>query len=223
MKLKDNLKSLLAFSTLILNVGNVSFAQGTLWTGPTGGTMFTPSSSFPSTWGEQIQVGNSSVSVTALGVFDYGDDGLAASHPVGLWNAGGFLLGSVTVQSGTSATLIGDYRYKNLTTPITLSANTIYYLGVSYGANNSDPNVHSGTATLNPAFYSSSGTYYGGFPVLAFPSAGASWPVQAASLEITTVPEPGSLALIGLGIAGLTMRWSQHRLSLSVRFRGLRL
>ena len=47
---------------------------------------------------------NSDIDVTALGFFDYNNDGLAYSHEVGIWDAAATLLASVTfliVHAGT--------------------------------------------------------------------------------------------------------------------------
>lgn len=54
----------------------------------------------------------SSITVTELGYFDFGGDGLVASHEVGLWRVGDqALLVSGTVSAGSMARRVGDYRY----------------------------------------------------------------------------------------------------------------
>jgi hypothetical protein len=51
------------------------------------------------------------LTVTDLGWFDFGGNGLAASHDVGIWASDGTLLVSATVPSGTTGGLIGAFRY----------------------------------------------------------------------------------------------------------------
>ena len=72
---------------------------------------------------------NSSVTVDGLGVFDSGQDGLAERHQVGLWDAGGALIASTTVGAGTSAPLLGLYRYARIS-PTALTAGANYFVGV---------------------------------------------------------------------------------------------
>ena len=59
----------------------------------------TPLVNGPYTLGWQFKV-NTAIDVTALGVFDSGQDGLVESHDVGIWDSTGNLLVSATVQSG---------------------------------------------------------------------------------------------------------------------------
>lgn len=56
----------------------------------------------------------SSVLVTDLGFFDYGSDGLAESHEIGLWDAAGNLLASTTIAAGTGTALIDGFRYTDI-------------------------------------------------------------------------------------------------------------
>ena len=65
--------------------------------------------------------------VTDLGAYDHGQDGLNASMPVGIWSAAGTLLASTTVT--TSDKLVGFFRYHTLTTPVALTAGQQYYVG----------------------------------------------------------------------------------------------
>src|SRR4051794_36811693 len=51
------------------------------------------------------------ITVTSLGWWDSSDDGLGASHQVGIWNTTGILLVSATVASGTIDPLISDFRF----------------------------------------------------------------------------------------------------------------
>src|SRR5262245_57120066 len=54
---------------------------------------------------------NQPISITALGIFDSGQDGLAQSYSIGIWNSGGTMIASGTVSSGTSNPLVNQFRY----------------------------------------------------------------------------------------------------------------
>ncbi len=74
---------------------------------------------------------NSAVTVSSLGVFDSGLDGLADSYQVGIFNSSGTLLTSTTVQSGTVDPLINQFRYAS-TASVTLAAGATYSIGALY-------------------------------------------------------------------------------------------
>ena len=85
------------------------------------------------------------MSVSALGFYDYQQNGLVQAHQVGLWSSTGTLLASVTVPSGTSAPLTGASRYVSLATPVLLAVGTTYTMG-AYMGNGSDLGVYYGTS-----------------------------------------------------------------------------
>ena len=90
----------------------------------------------PWTLGVEFSVGSDDIDVTSLGYFDNNQDGLVASHDVALYYVPDpvsapstiQLLTSVTVPSGTSATLNGIWRYVDPATPVTLSSGSHYIL-----------------------------------------------------------------------------------------------
>ncbi|MGZ8898958.1 MAG: DUF4082 domain-containing protein, partial [Limisphaerales bacterium] len=81
-----------------------------------------------STYGWRFAVGDTPISVTHLGYFDAGLNGLTDSHMVGIWDSAGTLMTQATVPSGTEGTLVNSYRF-TLATPATLDANTTYFIG----------------------------------------------------------------------------------------------
>lgn len=86
------------------------------------------------TFGSEFRV-TTACTLTHLGTYDHGQDGLAANTPVGLWSASGVLLASTTVL--TNDPLNGNSRYHALGNPVTLTADTNYVIGAFI--NNSDP------------------------------------------------------------------------------------
>lgn len=74
---------------------------------------------------------NSSIDVSALGIFDDSQDGLLESHEIGIFDNSGNLLVSTTLGSGTSGTLINQFRYVNVA-PVTLSGGATYFVGAVY-------------------------------------------------------------------------------------------
>lgn len=51
------------------------------------------------------------ITITALGFYDQGGDGLTDSHQVAIWTSAGALQGSVTVPAGTVGTLDNGFRF----------------------------------------------------------------------------------------------------------------
>jgi hypothetical protein len=88
-------------------------------------------------WNDNVTIGwqftlSSPVTVTELGFLDAnGSAGLSNSHPVGIWNGSGVLLGSTTVPAGTGATLLDGFSFESVT-PFALGAGT-YTIG-AYGS-----------------------------------------------------------------------------------------
>src|SRR5438874_2400191 len=80
--------------------------------------------------------------ITALGIFDIGANGLANSHEIGLWMADGTLLASVTITNGNSVAVastscLGAWRVTPIT-PFALSPEVTYVIGATYLSQDAD-------------------------------------------------------------------------------------
>jgi hypothetical protein len=175
---------------------------------------------FDETIGWEFQA-NANLTVQALGVIDLGPfaikGSLSNAHAVGLWTSTGTLLGEVTVPAGTASTAVGAFRYVDLTSPVSLQMGQHYVLGAFFPGGGFDGSILSAfngaAVTIDPNITLLDGrintTGFPPTPNLAFPDqnfiAGGDFGPSfefTASLA-TTTPEPASLTLLGLGLAGL--------------------
>jgi hypothetical protein len=74
---------------------------------------------------------SSPVTVTNLGLFDFGNDGLNTSHAVTIWTSTGTQLVQTTIPAGTGPTLTDGFRYVSIG-PFLLVPGT-YTIGGFYG------------------------------------------------------------------------------------------
>jgi hypothetical protein len=183
---------------------NAIFIPTELVTSPGGADFY--NSPPPGTEGFTFTTGANPLVYSMLGVYDWGNNGLAASHVVTLFNAdGSLIIRSATVASGGSATA-DSFQWVAIT-PVTLSANTTYVLAASYGGDTAGSGDHFyyGSATLPPgvtlgnAVWESGGTTV--FPDQVWGAGGFFGPNMA-------VPEPttmiaGALLLLPFGASTL--------------------
>jgi hypothetical protein len=94
-------------STLFLSISSLAKADTVALTSITGGILATSGTDQLYGW---IFTANSPITVTSLGVFDFGSNGLSVSHDVGIFDdTTRALLGSTTVPAGTGGTLIDGF------------------------------------------------------------------------------------------------------------------
>lgn len=197
------------------------------------GSTFTPRGDGPFTIGNLIEIGDTDLSVSALGIQDLENsgngqtatDGFANGYnvTVGIWSAdGSSLLASVTLDStATGSTQVNSYRYLSLGSNITLAANTQYLIGATvgngieffYGADNAgvtSPYSTGGDLSIVAATFTA---IAGGAPVAAAPTSGAGGNANRwapANFQYTAIPEPSASALL-LGLCGLALIMSRRR------------
>jgi hypothetical protein len=145
--------------------------------------------------------------ITALGVYDSGQDGLAGAATVGLWDASGNLLTSATIPSGTSATLNGFFRLQDIT-PFLLTPNVDYVVG-AYASSDPftsyNPGDNCGCGSVDPLVNLIESRFVMSYS-FAFPDSptdpndGAAW--LGANFEFAPAAVPSPIA--GAGLPGLT-------------------
>ncbi len=98
------------------------------------------------------------IAVTHLGFYDQDEDGLAASHHVGLFTGdGSTLLASVEVPAGTDALLTNGYRWVALDLPLLLIHGSNYLLAAEIGAYDGDLWADQFGPAWNPVFVGTNG------------------------------------------------------------------
>lgn len=119
---KNNLRLVL---TLLLLATKSAFAAATAAVSFTGGTFDNTAND---TAGFRFTVGYSDISVSALGFYDQGANGLSDAHPVAIFDAmTGLSLLSATIPSGVGATLENGFRFVQVA-PLTLRARATYVI-----------------------------------------------------------------------------------------------
>jgi len=158
----------------------------------------------PFTLGWQFST-STALKVTALGLFDSGQDGLTESHQVGIWDNLGNLLASTIVASGTSDPLTNQFRYASISalllTPGTYQIGGLWTSGadellgpgftgptnlqMAAGITFNASEFASGASLTNPTINGGGQGYFG------------------PNFLTSAVPEPTTIALFGGALAGL--------------------
>jgi predicted amidohydrolase len=206
---KENMKKL-QLTIMAASLAAAMSASASLVTNP-GGQVYqnTPP---PGTEGFTFTTGANPLVYNELGVYDFGNDGLAASHVVTLFDTAGDILASATVAAGGSSTA-DSFQWVNIA-PVTLSANTTYVLAASYIGNDPDyfyygPATLPAGVTLGNAVWESGGATV--FPDQVFATGAGFFGPNMAVPEPTTMIA-GALLLLPFG-AGMLRILRKNRVA----------
>jgi hypothetical protein len=159
---------------------------------------------------------NQNLFVNSLGVyvapdFSTGNRIFTQDHAVGIFDANQNLIASATVSN--SDALDGFFRYHSLAAPVLLNSGSTYFIAAYMGA---DQYTLDTTGFSTSSAISYNGSYYSAGNSLTFPATADATTANGyfgPNMDVTPVPEPGTLALFGagLGMALIVVRRRQYR------------
>lgn len=150
------------------------------------------------------------ITITSLGVFDQGSDGLLIPHDVGIFRVSDqVLLVSGTVPGGVAGTLTSQFRYTSIS-PFALSAGSYVIVMTMPGDVNdwqmilaSAPTTSAPVSYVDSAFGAGSGLSYPNAPPGLF-AAGMFGP--NFQFDVAEIPEPSTVLLVAAGLGLLAAR-----------------
>ena len=158
----------------------------------------------------------STICVLSLGVFDSGQDGLAFSHVLRIYDRTTELsIATVTVPAGTAATLAGGSRFVDLATPLVLTAGFHGTIVAEINPTDGNGNTNGGPAISMLNTGGGALTFVGGGRVSdtgpgTYPARLDGGPVNrylAGTFTfvngLAAVPEPGTNLLLAVGVVVL--------------------
>jgi hypothetical protein len=148
-----------------------------------------------------ISLNSMGQTITSLGFYDHGGDGIAASYQLGLWDSSQTLVRTATVTP--SSPLTGDFRYASIA-PITLGSISnpeMFTIGVLLPQVMNDTWLDDALLVLAPGFTGAGdGQFSGPSNSLVYPGtyepSGAYVVVNANGPAPPLVPEPSTFALL---------------------------
>jgi Domain of unknown function (DUF4082) len=147
----------------------------------------------------------STITVTGLGWYDQGADGLQMAHTVGIWDSLGTLLTSATVAAGTTDPLDGLFRTVSIAS-IVLTPGTYIVGGQNFSTDTEQlafgvtPTTIASIAFLGGEYSAEDGIFEE--PTNLTGNANCCW---GPSFSASAVPEPGALTLCGFGLLSLAV------------------
>jgi len=144
------------------------------------------------------------VNVTSLGYWDDAGNSFGTSHEIGLWDVNSGLLASQTVDN-TDPLSSGNFRFRAIT-PVALTVDTQYAIGGTTGGVDviAYESLPGGAITFTGINFGTAALALGSdlsFP--QFPSEVRGWIGPNFEFQTSAIPEPGTLAILGFGLAGL--------------------
>ena len=185
---------------LALASASAASASTIILTNPTGGNNAGQASTRGFAFNTSI-----AFTVTHLAFYDFGGDGLGASHEVGLWDPSGNLHVSAVVGSGTSAPLSEDGLWRMVDIEdFVIPAASGYVVAASF-TQGSDVQFNNAPGTINGITYVGGRVINNDTSVLTYPTSTFSAGFGGGGLAVA-VPEPSAALLAVAGLLGLIRR-----------------